>query len=261
MGAHRRHGAPACTIDAGAGEAPDSGTFEPAIAELKRKEAALCTEYSELLAKISIEFRGETHNLSTLRGFFGDADRGVRLEAQRLRSQALGEIADDMDRIYDELVRIRHQMATTLGYDNFVPLGYRRMDRTDYNADDVATFRAQVRDHVVPLAQKIYARRAASLGIDTIEFHDESVRDLKGVPRPAGDHDWMIDRATSLFDAMGEDFGQFFKMMNACDLLDLKSRPGKAGGGFCAGCRAQEEEFCRRPTLWPRLQASHRLSV
>lgn len=210
------------------------GTFEPAIAELKREEAALGTEYSELLAKISIEFRGETHNLSTLRGFFGHADRDVRLEAQRLRSKALSEIAGDMDRIYDQLVRIRHQMATTLGYDNFVHLGYRRMDRTDYNADDVATFRAQVRDHVVPLAQKIYARRATSLGIDTIAFHDESVRDLKGVPKPAGDHDWMISQATTLFDAMGDDFGQFFRMMNACDLLDLKSRPGKAGGGFCA---------------------------
>ena len=210
------------------------GTFEPAIAEFKREEARLGTEYSELLAKISVEFQGETHNLSTLRGFFGHAERSVRLEAQRLRSQAIGEIAEDLDRIYHQLVQVRHEMATTLGYDHFVPLGYRRMDRTDYDADDVATFRAQVRAHVVPLAQKIYARRAASLGIDEIAFHDESVRDLKGVPKPAGDHDWMIEQATSLFDTMGEDFGQFFRMMNACELLDLKARPGKAGGGFCA---------------------------
>ena len=210
------------------------GTFEPAIADLKRDEARLGTEYSELLAKVSIEFQGETHNLSTLRGFFGHADRSIRLEAQRLRSQALGDLADEMDRIYHELVQIRHQMATTLGYDHFVPLGYRRMDRTDYNAEDVARFREQVRNHVVPLAQKIYTRRAQALGVESIAFHDESVRDLKGVPKPSGDHDWMVEQAKALFDLMGQDFGEFFRMMNACDLLDLKSRPGKAGGGFCA---------------------------
>ena len=68
-----------------------------------------------------------------------------------------------------------------------------------------------------------------------LNSHDESVRDLKGVPKQlVTSCDWMISQATTLFDAMGEDFGQFFRMMNACDLLDLKSRPGKAGGGFCA---------------------------
>jgi len=210
------------------------GTFKPAIADLKRKESKLCTEYSSLLAAISISFRGETHNLSTLRAFFGDSDRATRLEAQQKRSAAIGEIASDLDRIYHELVQVRHEMATTLGFENFIPLGYGRMNRTDYTASDVATYRDQVRDHVVPLAGKIYARRAKALGIEKVSFHDESVRDLLGVPCPKGDHDWMMGQATNLFDAMGDDFGSFFKMMAQCELLDLKARPGKAGGGFCA---------------------------
>jgi M3 family oligoendopeptidase len=210
------------------------GTFEPAIADLKRKEAQLGTEYAEILAGIEIDFQGQTINLSTLRGFFGHADRSIRHAAQIKRSDALGAVSKDLDRIYHALVSVRHEMATTLGYENFVPLGYGRMDRTDYNATDVAAFRAQVRDHVVPLASRIYARRAEALGIDSVSFHDETVRDLRGVPRPNGDEDWMMQQAHGLFDALGSDFGHFFKMMAECDLLDLTSRPGKAGGGFCA---------------------------
>ncbi len=210
------------------------GTFEPAIADQKRLEAKLCTEYSEILAGISIEFQGKTVNLSTLRGFFGDADRSVRKAAQVARSEALSAVSEDLDRIYNDLVTVRHEMATTLGYDNFVPLGYGRMDRTDYNADDVAAFREQIRDHVVPLAGRIYARRAKALGIDNLSFHDESVRDLLGVPRPNGDEAWMMKQAASLFDDLGDDFGLFFKMMADCQLLDLSSRSSKAGGGFCA---------------------------
>ena len=210
------------------------GTFEPAISDLKRRESSLSTEYSELMAQVSVNFQGEQHNLSTLRGFFGHADRQVRLEAQQLRSRALGEISADLDRIYDELVGVRHEMASVLGYPDFVPLGYRRMDRTDYTADDVSTFRAQVRERIVPLTQKIYARRARALGLSEIRFHDEAVRDLQGVPRPLGGHDWMVRQAHDLFANLGSDFGSFFEMMTDCELLDLKARPGKAGGGFCA---------------------------
>ena len=210
------------------------GTFEPAIADLKREEAALTTEYSEILAAIEVEFDGETVNLSTLRGKYGDPDRSVRARAQQARSKAIGAVAPELDRIYHELTRVRHAMATTLGYDSFVPLGYARMSRTDYTADDVSEFRAQVRQRVVPLAQKIYARRAQALGLDAVEFHDEAVRDQTGVPRPKGDHDWMMQRAIEMFDALGADFGAFFRMMADCELLDLKARNGKAGGGFCA---------------------------
>ena len=41
--------------------------------------------------------------------------------------------ADELDTIYDKLVEIRHKMALELGYDNFIKLGYARMQRTDYD--------------------------------------------------------------------------------------------------------------------------------
>ena len=53
--------------------------------------------------------------------------------------------------LYDQLVKLRHGMARKLGFQTFTPLGYRRLRRVDYGPDDVARYREQVIQHVVPL--------------------------------------------------------------------------------------------------------------
>ena len=72
--------------------------------------------------------------------------------------------------IYDELVKLRHEIATTLGYKNFVELGYVRMNRIDYDAEMVKKFRDQVRDHIVPLASRLYKRQAERIGVDSLKI-------------------------------------------------------------------------------------------
>jgi M3 family oligoendopeptidase len=208
-------------------------SFTPAISEDKRAESRAQNEYAALMSGLSIELDGETHTLSTLRGLYGNADRSVRRRAIQATASALGENKDQLDQIYDSLVKIRHEMALKLGYENFIPVAYARMQRIGYGPEEVVQFRQQVRDHVVPLAQKIYARRAAALGLDDFGYEDEEVRDLEGVPCPKGDHDWMMDRAADMFERIDPDFSSFFTQMRTNDMLDLKSRPGKRGGGFC----------------------------
>ena len=73
------------------------------------------------------------------------------------------------DRIYDDLVKVRNEMAVKLGYKNFVELGYIRMNRFDYDAAMVKNFRDQVRDFIVPAATKLYARQAKT-GLFKLEF-------------------------------------------------------------------------------------------
>ncbi|MDG1478933.1 MAG: M3 family oligoendopeptidase [Myxococcota bacterium] len=208
-------------------------TFEPAIADDQRAEASLRNQYNELMAAIRIELDGETHTLSTIRGTFGDADRGVRAAAMAAMDGAMADKSDALDALYHKLVGCRHQMAGKLGYDSFTELGYRKMLRTDYTHVEVAQFRAEIQAVLVPLAARIRARQAAALGVSDYAYHDEAVRDLQGVPCPKGDASWMLDQASTLFERMGPDFDRFFSMMRRRDLLDLESRDGKAGGGFC----------------------------
>jgi M3 family oligoendopeptidase len=157
----------------------------------------------------------------------------VRYDAEKLRWGWYAENRPALDRIFDEQVKLRHAMARKLGFDNYISLAYQRMCRIDYGQVDVERFRAEVREHVVPLAVELRRQQASRLGIQPLKFWDDVIFDPAGNPTPQGDHDWLVARAQELYDAMGHGLDDFFRLMVQSDLMDLKTREGKAGGGFC----------------------------
>lgn len=209
--------------------------FDPAIESQLVQEAKLQAEYNQLIAGAKLNFRGATYNFSGFVKFREDADRQTRHEAETVRWQWMADNRAQLDRIYDDLVHLRHAMARRLGFENHIGMGYKRMKRTDYTAADVAQFRAEVREHLVPLAAELRRRQAKALGVDALKFWDESIYDPQGNPAPQGGHDWMVARATEMFDAMGEELGGFNRLMVQGRLTDLKNRDGKRFGGFCTG--------------------------
>jgi M3 family oligoendopeptidase len=207
---------------------------DPSVVKAKKLIAQLTTEYSAVSAGVVVHFRGEKYNLSAIKAKFSSEDRTVRREALIAVDDAMGGVAGQLDSIYDQLVSLRQEIADKLGYKTYTPVGYGAMLRTDYGPEEVADFRKQIREIVVPLASKVRARQAKRLGLaDDYCLHDEWVQDPRGVPLPKGDHDWMLKQAKSMFDDLGPDFSEFFETMQEFSLLDLKSREGKAGGGFC----------------------------
>ncbi|MEM7759417.1 MAG: M3 family oligoendopeptidase, partial [Cyanobacteria bacterium P01_A01_bin.40] len=213
----------------------DVTTFEPAIESDLVEESKLINQYVQLLASAKIEFQGKTLNLSEIRKFTQDSDRQVRHDAEQAKWHFFGQHQSQLDSLYDQLVKLRHQMARELGYENYTALGYKRMQRIDYNEQDVANYRQEVVAQVVPLAQKIIAQKASKLNLEQVKFWDESVYDLQGNPEPQGDYDWMIKQAQGMFDNMHPELGHFFSLMVAGNFVDLKTRANKAGGGFCTG--------------------------
>ncbi len=213
----------------------DVMAFEPIIEDDLVTEARLEAEYVELLAGARIHFRGKDLNLPEVRRYATGPDRDTRHEAELARWAWFTEQAPVLDLIFDDLVQLRTSMAHKLGFASYVELGYRRMQRIDYDAKDVARFRGDVQTHVVPLAATLRQRQAARLGVQRLCFWDEAVHDTVGNPEPLGDHDWMMARAQEMFDAMHPELAAFFAMMQDRGLLDLRARDGKSDGGFCTG--------------------------
>jgi M3 family oligoendopeptidase len=211
----------------------DERSLIPAIEAEETRINGLCADYTELLASAKLEFKGEQLNLSSLAKYFTDSDRRTRYDAQKLRWDWMAAHRERLDSIFHELTALRDQAATKLGLLDFVELGYLRMRRVDYDRNDVEMLRRQVIEEVVPLCSELVERQARALGIDKVMYWDSEIYDAKGSPHPRGDHDALIGRAQEMFDEIGHGFGDFFKMMSAKGLFDLKSREGKAGGGFC----------------------------
>jgi len=211
----------------------DISAFDPAIEGDLEREAGLAAKYTELIASADLPFDGQRLNLETIARYQQDADREVRHGAQRTRWSFFSRNAAALDGIYDDLVHLRDAMAKKLGYANYIALGYRRMRRVDYDEHDVDRYREQIVRSVVPLAQKIIARKAEKLGVSEAMYWDESVSDPRGNAVPQGDADWILSQAQDMFSGMHPDLGVFYRMLRDRQLLDMQNRPGKAGGGFC----------------------------
>jgi M3 family oligoendopeptidase len=211
----------------------DVTTFEPAIKQDLEEESKLVARYTALLASARIEIDGQTVNLSGIGPFAESPDRDTRHRAARAGWGFFAANGPELDTIYDSLVKLRHGMARKLGLPDYTPLAYRRMRRVDYGPEDVARYRDQVATHVVPLVAKLLEARRVENGWDRLCFWDEPLIDPAGNPKPAGDHDFLVAQAQTMFDGLDPRMGGFYRLMRDGGFLDLRNRPGKAGGGFC----------------------------
>lgn len=208
-------------------------TFDPKIAEHLKKQAELSMQYTDLLASAKIEFEGKTYNLSGLDQFLHHEKREVRHEAARKRFDFFAANTAELDRIYDELVHVRHDMARQLGYPNFIPLAYKLLFRTDYGPTEVSILREEVLQHVVPLAARWRERQAKRLGVDVLRYWDFRLTDGKPAPKPLGNADTIVQNTARMYNELSPQTGEFFSMMRERGLFDLVTKEGKAGGGYC----------------------------
>ncbi len=207
--------------------------FDESIAEDLVLENKLISEYSKLVAIGKVQFRGKEITLNNITPFRQDVDREVRREANEAYSGYFADNVAEFDRIYDELVKVRTRMAKKLGYENFVQMAYDRMSRTDYNAKDVAGYRKQIAEVVVPLASELRAKQKARLGIEEMRYYDDTLKYLTGNPTPKGDPDWIMANGDKMYDELGGDVKEFFEFMRSHELFDVLSREGKSAGGYC----------------------------
>lgn len=208
-------------------------TFKPEIIELLQEENKLVSEYYKLMASAQIEFDGGIYTLSQLTPFTQKPDRMTRKRAFEARTMFLSANESNLDTIYDKLVKVRTNIAHKLGFDNYIPLGYLRMNRLDYDAKMVEFYREQVLEYVVPLAQKLYIKQAHRLDLDTLAYYDLSFEFKTGNPTPKFNPQEMIQIAAQMYQELSLETDEFFKFMVEHELLDLESKKGKQGGGYC----------------------------
>ncbi|GIN61310.1 oligoendopeptidase F [Robertmurraya siralis] len=207
--------------------------FSPEVVPLLQTENKLSSEYTKLIASAKIMFEGEERTLAQLEPFTESKDRSMRKKASTARFGFFAEHEDELDRIYDELVKVRTEIAQKLGYNNFVELAYYRMYRTDYNAEMVANFRNQVKEFIVPIASKLRKRQQERIGVDSLKFFDEGFNFTSGNAVPKGNPEWIIDNGQQMYNELSKETGEFFRYMREENLMDLVAKKGKAGGGYC----------------------------
>ncbi|MBT2756215.1 M3 family oligoendopeptidase [Mesobacillus foraminis] len=218
-------------------------TFKPEIIPLLQRENKLSTEYTKLVASAKIQFDGEERTLTQLEPFIQSTDREMRKKASEARFGFFAQHEEKFDELYDQLVKVRTEIAKELGYKNFVELGYYRMYRTDYNAQMVAGFREQVHTYIVPIASKLKERHRNRISVDRLTYYDEPFNFLTGNAVPKGTPEWIIEKGKKMYEELSGETGEFFSFMINNHLMDLEAKTGKAGGGYCTYVEGYKAPF------------------
>ncbi len=208
-------------------------SFKPEVISEMQEENKLVSEYHKLMASASIPFKGEDRNLSQLIPYMQDPDRETRKEASELYYGFMSSHMEELDNIFDKLVKLRTEIAKKLGFDSFLELGYIRMERLDYDEKMVADFRKQVLEEIVPLTVKLRKRQQKRLGLDNLYNYDENFNFKSGNPLPKGDSKWIIEQGKEMYSELSPEINEFFSFMSDNELLDLETKKGKMAGGFC----------------------------
>lgn len=207
-------------------------TFDPSIIDLLQKESSLESEYDKILAGAKIKFDGQVLNLSQLGKYTQDKDRDVRKKASAASAKFFEKNDEKIGQIYDQLVKLRHEMARRLGFENYIELGYLKLGRLDYDYKDVAVYRDQIYREVVPFVHKLYKQSLKRAGIKNARHYDLSQNFVDGNPLPVGTSEELVNKAMKMYDELSPETGKFFRFMVDNELLDLEARAGKRGGGY-----------------------------
>ena len=202
------------------------------ILPLMQEENALISKYDKIIASAKIEFDGEEYNISLLRKVLTSADRDTRKRAWKALSDYFMTVTDDIDEIYDKLVKNRTEQAKKLGYENYVELGYNRMTRNSYRRKEVENFRKQVKESFVPFVMKIQKARQAQIGVDALKYYDNDIFFADGNPEPTGTPEELMNAGLEMYKELSPETAEFFEFMTKNELFDVLGRKTKKQGGY-----------------------------
>ncbi len=206
--------------------------FDEKLIPLMQEENALSSRYTKVIATAQIPFDGEIYNLSLMSKFTTSNDRDVRKRAWKAVSDYFMSVTEELDEIYDLMVKNRTAQAKMLGYENFVELGYYRMNRNCYDKDMVENFRRQIKEYFVPFAEKLHQERKERLGLEALKYYDNGMYFLNGNPAPTGTPEEILKAGQEMYRELSKETAEFFDFMMENELFDVLGRKTKRAGGY-----------------------------
>lgn len=200
---------------------------------LETEEAKLGQQYQKLSGGLTVTFRGEERTLVQMGRFLEEPDRATREEAWKLVAERRLQERDAFEKNFDELLKLREQIAANAGFGNYRDYAFKARGRFDYGPAECAAFHDAIEREIVPLLKELQAGRRAQLGLAALRPWDLAVDPLnRPALRPFETVDQMLERGQKIFDQVDPELAADFRLMRDRQVLDLANRKGKAPGGY-----------------------------
>jgi oligoendopeptidase F len=200
---------------------------------LETEEAKLCQQYQKLIGAQTVKFRGEEKTLVQMGRYLEEPDRALRHEAWDLVAKRRLQDVEKCETIFDELIRLRTQIAKNAGFENYRDYVHRQKCRFDYTPENCFQFHDAVEKEIMPAVLEIQNDRKRQLKLEKLRPWDLAVDPQNRAPlKPFAEVGEMVSRTQKIFNHLDPELATNFQQMQDLQLLDLDNRKGKAPGGY-----------------------------
>ncbi|NQV89159.1 MAG: M3 family oligoendopeptidase [Parcubacteria group bacterium] len=197
--------------------------------EMAKKEQ----EYGSLAAAMTIEIDGETLTMQQASLRLKVVDRDKRERAYRLMADRRLQDTEALDRLLDELIVLRQQVARNAGFDNYRDYSFVARGRFDYTPEDCMNMHDAIASAVMPAISAFEEERKELLSLEDYRPWDTAVDAMHRAPlKPFEGGQELLDTSIACFQDVRPFFAECLSTMKAMNYLDLESKQGKAPGGF-----------------------------
>ena len=217
-----------------------SRAIKKALALYRDENIELFTElqvkqqkYQSTTGAMSVELNGQEYTLEQASIFIKDLNREVRENAWKTIQQRRLIDKDDLNVLFDELIKLRNQVALNAGFENYRDYMFQALGRFDYTPQDCYDFANAIEKEIVPILKEQAEKRREALGLEVLKPWDLEVSiSGKQALKPFNNGEELIDKSIACFNAIDEKLGSKLATMKANNLFDVESRKGKAPGGY-----------------------------
>ena len=203
------------------------------------EQTKLVTKAQGITGRMTVQFQGQERTFPEMKAFLESNDRDEREKAWKSMVNRWMDDSEELSEIYDQLIKIRHQIALNAGFNSYTEYMFKAMHRFDYSVEDCLTFHDSIEKVCMPIIREINQRRRIAFGLDRLSPWDVNEKsgsgpDINGESplKPFKSVQEMITKLSQLFHNMSEDLGNKFDKLVEMDTLDLETRKGKAPGGY-----------------------------
>ncbi len=195
--------------------------------------ATKSSQYASIIGKQTIHYEGKEITLQQAALYLKNTNRKIREEVYTLIQSRKKQDENALNKLFEELLALRHQVALNAGFKNFRDYKFKELGRFDYNINDCKSFHASIKKYFVPLSKAIDEQRKKELKLESYRPWDSEVDPGNNKPlHPFETADELLKKTIECFNVTDKYFGKCLTTMQEMKHLDLASRKGKAPGGY-----------------------------
>lgn len=202
------------------------------VIELMQEENALNAKYQEFNANAQVPYNGKLLTIPDVTKMMSSDDRAVRRSAYQALSDFYMSHSDFYDKVYDDLVKNRTEQAKRMGFDSYTQLAYIRRNRNCYTPEDVAVFRKQIAEDIVPEIVKAKKQQSERTGIADMKIYDDAFYFADGNPKTFESADDMMNATIETFRELSPITADYINLMYEGQYYDAPSKEGKKVGAY-----------------------------